>query len=67
MIEMRVVPMTDNAEIDRQIGREYEAGFVTDVESETLAPGLNEDTVRFISAKKGEPEWLLEWLSLIHI
>ena len=53
--------MTDNAEIDRQIGREYEAGFTTDVESATLAPGLNEDTVRFISAKKGEPEWLLEW------
>jgi Fe-S cluster assembly protein SufB len=61
MIEMRVFPMTDNAEIDRQIDREYEAGFVTDVESATLAPGLNEDTVRFISNKKGEPEWLLEW------
>jgi Fe-S cluster assembly protein SufB len=40
---------------------EYEAGFVTDVESETLAPGLNEDVVRFISAKKGEPEWLTDW------
>ena len=53
--------MTDNAEIDRQIGREYEAGFITNVESDTLAPGLNEDTVRFISKKKGEPEWLLEW------
>jgi Fe-S cluster assembly protein SufB len=55
------LPMTDNAEIDRQIGREYEAGFITNVESDTLAPGLNEDTVRFISKKKGEPEWLLEW------
>lgn len=53
--------MTDNAEIDRQIDREYEAGFITDVESETLSPGLNENTVRFISKKKGEPEWLLEW------
>lgn len=53
--------MSDNAEIDRQIDREYEAGFVTDVESNTLPPGLTEDTVRFISAKKGEPEWLLEW------
>ena len=53
--------MTDNAEIDRQIDREYEAGFITDVESSTLPPGLNEDTVRFISKKKGEPEWLLEW------
>ena len=53
--------MSDNAEIDRQIDREYEAGFVTDVESDTLPPGLTEDTVRFISKKKGEPEWLLEW------
>jgi len=53
--------MSDNAEIDRQIDREYEAGFVTNVESNTLPPGLTEDTVRFISAKKGEPEWLLEW------
>lgn len=53
--------MSDNAEIERQIDREYEAGFVTDVESSTLPPGLNEDTVRFISKKKGEPEWLLEW------
>ena len=53
--------MTDNAEIDRQIAREYEAGFITDVESETLSPGLHENTVRFISKKKGEPEWLLEW------
>ena len=48
-------------QIDKTIEREYAAGFVTDVESETLPPGLNEDVVRFISAKKGEPEWLLEW------
>ena len=41
--------------------RGYTAGFVTNVESETLPPGLNEDVVRFISAKKAEPEWLLEW------
>lgn len=40
---------------------EYKYGFVTDIESETLPPGLSEDTVRFISAKKNEPEWLLEW------
>src|SRR5213595_88351 len=39
----------------------YKYGFVTDIESDTAPPGLNEDTVRFISAKKGEPEWLLEW------
>ncbi|HEY0324934.1 MAG TPA: Fe-S cluster assembly protein SufB [Allosphingosinicella sp.] len=40
---------------------EYGAGFVTDIETEFAPKGLNEDTVRFISAKKGEPEWLLEW------
>ena len=39
----------------------YEWGFSTDIESEKAEKGLNEDTVRFISAKKGEPEWLLEW------
>ncbi|MEL7044581.1 MAG: hypothetical protein AAGL66_06100, partial [Pseudomonadota bacterium] len=47
--------------IDHRIGSEYSAGFVTDIESETLPPGLDEDVIRFISAKKGEPEWLLEW------
>ena len=41
--------------------QEYKYGFVTDIESETPPPGLNEDVVRFISAKKDEPEWLLEW------
>src|SRR5258707_13477943 len=39
----------------------YEFGFVTDIEAETAPPGLNEDTIRFISAKKEEPEWLLQW------
>jgi len=48
-------------QIDNAIGREYAAGFVTDVESDTLAPGLDEDVIRFISAQKDEPEWLLEW------
>ncbi|MEH6347038.1 MAG: Fe-S cluster assembly protein SufB [Bermanella sp.] len=48
-------------EINQYIKNDYEAGFVTDVESETLPPGLNEDVIRFISNKKGEPEWLLEW------
>ncbi|HEY1251277.1 MAG TPA: Fe-S cluster assembly protein SufB [Thermoanaerobaculia bacterium] len=41
--------------------REYKAGFVTDIESETIPPGLSEDVIRLISAKKKEPEWLLEW------
>jgi Fe-S cluster assembly protein SufB len=42
-------------------GDGYKYGFFTEIESESAPPGLNEDTVRFISAKKHEPEWLLEW------
>ena len=41
--------------------QEYKYGFVTDIDQETLPPGLSEETVRFISAKKGEPTWLLDW------
>ncbi len=41
--------------------KEYKWGFVTDIESETIAKGLNEDVVRIISAKKNEPSWLTEW------
>jgi Fe-S cluster assembly protein SufB len=41
--------------------RQYEAGFVTAVESEAIPPGLNEDIIRLISAKKGEPDFMLEW------
>ncbi len=41
--------------------QEYKYGFVTDIDQDTLPPGLNEDTVRFISNKKHEPQWLLEW------
>src|SRR5699024_1332165 len=41
--------------------RGYEAGFVTNIESDTIAPGLDEDVIRFISKKKEEPEWMLEW------
>ena len=53
--------MSSEAAIQRQLERRYEAGFVTDIESDTLPPGLNEDVVRWISARKGEPEWLTEW------
>ena len=48
-------------EMEQLVQREYTAGFVTDIESETLPPGLDEDTIAFISKKKGEPEWMLEW------
>ncbi|MBT4204755.1 MAG: Fe-S cluster assembly protein SufB [Proteobacteria bacterium] len=54
--------MASNAEnIENLVGQSYEAGFYTDIEQEMLPPGLNEATIRFISAKKNEPEWLLEW------
>jgi len=48
-------------EIDALTRAEYKAGFVTDIEQETLPPGLGEDVVRFLSAKKGEPEWMTDW------
>ena len=48
-------------EVKQYIKSEYEAGFVTDVESATIPPGLNEDVIRLISLKKQEPEWMLEW------
>jgi len=43
------------------LGEKYKYGFVTDIEMERAPRGLTEDTVAFISAKKGEPEWMLEW------
>jgi Fe-S cluster assembly protein SufB len=47
--------------IEELANREYQYGFVTDVEAESVPKGLSEDVVRLISAKKNEPEWLLEW------
>jgi Fe-S cluster assembly protein SufB len=47
--------------IDQVVSQEYKYGFVTDIEMETAPKGLNEDIVRFISAKKNEPEWMLEY------
>jgi Fe-S cluster assembly protein SufB len=48
-------------ELEDLVRREYEAGFVTDVESDTVPPGLDEDVIRLISRKKREPEFLLDW------
>ena len=48
-------------ELESLIGRGYSQGFVTEIDSETLAPGLDEDVVRLISRKKGEPAFLTEW------
>ena len=47
--------------IDSNLEKDYEYGFVTDIESETIPPGLNEDVIRTISKKKEEPQWLLDW------
>ncbi len=50
--------VTDLGEL---IGREYKEGFVTDIEADTLPPGLDEGVIRFLSAKKNEPDFVLEW------
>jgi len=57
-----VIIMTDQAQqLEEITGREYKAGFFTDIEADSLPPGLNEDVVRQISAIKNEPEFMLEW------
>ncbi|MGN6154108.1 MAG: SufD family Fe-S cluster assembly protein, partial [Sphingomicrobium sp.] len=50
-----------NREIREKIAQDYEWGFTSDIEQEFAPKGLSEDTIRFISAKKEEPEWMLEW------
>lgn len=47
--------------IEKTVLSDYKYGFVTEIEADEAPPGLNEDIVRFISAKKNEPEWMLEW------
>jgi Fe-S cluster assembly protein SufB len=47
--------------VEQLVRKEYEHGFVTEIDADTSPPGLNEDIVRFISEKKGEPKWMLEW------
>src|SRR3990172_7509292 len=54
--------MVSKTAIQQELARrEYSAGFITDIEMETVPKGLNEDVIRLISQKKKEPEWLLEW------
>lgn len=47
--------------LDEVTASEYKYGFTTEIESETMPPGLNEDVIRLISSKKNEPKWMLEW------
>lgn len=54
--------MSTEEELLKEVtSQEYAFGFETEIESDTIAPGLNAETIRLISAKKNEPEWLLEW------
>ena len=52
---------TAETEIEQLANREYKWGFVTDIDADTAPPGLNEEIIRFISHKKNEPQWLLDW------
>ena len=51
----------ETEELEQLANQDYKYGFVTDIEQESAPPGLNEDIIGFISAKKEEPEWLLDW------
>ena len=52
---------TNQQDLDAIVGQKYQHGFVTDIESDTVPPGLDEDVIRLISRKKGEPQFLLDW------
>jgi Fe-S cluster assembly protein SufB len=52
---------SETEELEEIASREYKYGFVTDIEQDSAPPGLDEDTIAFISHKKQEPDWLLEW------
>ena len=54
--------MTEEDKILQEVTTtDYKYGFVTDIDSDTINKGLNEDVIRLISMKKNEPDWLLEW------
>ncbi|MDF1612310.1 Fe-S cluster assembly protein SufB [Melioribacteraceae bacterium 09-Me] len=59
--KMKVELSDDMKVIDDLTSSEYKWGFITDIESETAAKGLNENVIRMISSKKNEPEWMTEW------
>ncbi|MCH8151750.1 MAG: Fe-S cluster assembly protein SufB [Planctomycetes bacterium] len=55
------MPTATDATLETWASQEYKYGFVTDIETDSLPPGLDEDVIAVISAKKGEPEWMLQW------
>ncbi|MCF6300534.1 MAG: Fe-S cluster assembly protein SufB [Proteobacteria bacterium] len=61
MSDNQPIDVVENAAVKERANRAYKDGFVTDIESDTIAPGLNEAVIRQISAKKEEPKWLLDY------
>jgi Fe-S cluster assembly protein SufB len=57
----QVLMTASSSQLDRLLERDYPAGFVTDIDADRVQPGLNEDVIRLISARKQEPHFLLEW------
>ena len=55
------MPETQDEILEDVVNSEYKYGFVTNIDAENAPPGINEDIIRFISTKKNEPEWMLEW------
>ncbi len=53
--------MSSQTELEGLVNQDYKWGFVTDIDADTVPPGLSEDVIRLISAKKSEPEWMLAW------
>jgi Fe-S cluster assembly protein SufB len=51
----------DVDQLDQLVGKGYEHGFITDIETDVIPPGLDEDVIRLISSRKNEPEWVLEY------
>ncbi|MFO1129331.1 MAG: Fe-S cluster assembly protein SufB [Rhodospirillales bacterium] len=58
---METAQTANTEQLHKIVNEKYKHGFVTDIEMETAPKGLNEDIIRFISAKKNEPQWLLQW------
>ncbi|MDH3839686.1 MAG: Fe-S cluster assembly protein SufB, partial [Chromatiales bacterium] len=52
---------TQPKDVEALVGKAYSAGFYTDIESDTVPPGLDESVIRHISRKKNEPQFLLDW------
>src|SRR5512135_557885 len=52
---------TSQQDLDALVAQKYRHGFVTDIESDTVPPGLDEDVIKLISRKKGEPQFMLDW------